>query len=395
MHTDLDTALIENQRIQKERKKKLYTKPGLFRTVDEFMIKKQLIGYGGMAINMSLPKDKKFYGDNDVPDYDFFSTKSIPDIIELSDILSKTYEDVEVRSALNEGTYKIFVNSIPLVDITQIEVELFKNLKKNAIIINKIYYAPYNYLRMSMYQELSRPLGDLTRWKKVYERLELLNSTHPLIIRRCNVDDHTPISPLFKKVLSKVSSCVIFGDYGMYYYQHLFPEKFRTEQQNCVYVLSDESIWDKLKTIDYTKTQYKNKFLNVYEVKVEGIPLLYVFITDSCQSYNVVQVKSKNLKIASYDTILSIYYGLSFMNIKTINKFKILSYCYLLNNVTLKEDPILRRFRMPCIGEQSTYESLRLERDKKYKEYRKTGKNRRLFFKYKPKRSETKKYKKN
>jgi hypothetical protein len=155
--------------------------------------------------------------------------------------------------------------------------------------------------------------------------------------------------------------------------------------------LSDDSIWDKLKSIEYTKTQYKNKFLNVYEVKVDNIPMLYVFITDSCQSYNVIQVKSKKMKIATYDTILSIYYGLSFMNIKSINKFKILSYCYLLNNVT-GEDPIMRRFRMPCIGEQSTYESLRLERDKKYKEYRKTGKNRKLFFKYKPK---TKKYKKN
>ena len=153
MHTELDTALIENQRIQKEQKKKLYTKPALFRTVDEYMIRKQLIGYGGMAINMTLPKDKKFYADNDVPDYDFFSTKAIPDIIELSDILGKTYDDVEVKTALVAGTYKIFVNSIPLVDITQIENELFKNLKKNEIIINKIYYAPYNYLRMSMYQE--------------------------------------------------------------------------------------------------------------------------------------------------------------------------------------------------------------------------------------------------
>ena len=54
----------------------------------------------------------------------------------------------------------------------------------------------------------------------------------------------------------------------------------------------------------------------------------------------------------------------------------------------------MRRFRMPCIGEQSTYESLRLERDKKYKEYRKTGKNRNLFFKYKPKVNETIKFKK-
>ena len=124
MYELLESALFENQKIQKERKKKLYTKPVLFKTVEEFMKRKELIGYGGMAINMSLPKDKKFYRDNDVPDYDFFSNKAIPDIIELSDILAKT-NDVEVKSALNAGTYKIFVNSIPLVDITQIEQNLF------------------------------------------------------------------------------------------------------------------------------------------------------------------------------------------------------------------------------------------------------------------------------
>ena len=29
---------------------------------------------------------------------------------------------------------------------------------------------------MSLYQELSRPLGDTSRWEKVYNRLSLLNS---------------------------------------------------------------------------------------------------------------------------------------------------------------------------------------------------------------------------
>jgi hypothetical protein len=289
------------------------------------------------------------------------------------------------------------VNSIPLVDITQIEDDLFKNLKKTSIPVNKIYYAPYNYLRMSMYQELSRPLGDLTRWKKVYERLELLNTNHPLIIRRCNVDDHNGKSPYFKKILSKLSSCVLFGDYAMYYYQHLFPKRFQTEQQECLYVLSDETVWDKLNGITYTKKQFKNKFLNVYEVMIADKPILYVFITDSCQSYNVIKVKNKKMKIATYDTILSIYYGLSFMDI-SINKFKILSYCYLLTNITEYKDPIMRRFKMPCIGEQSTFETLRHERDLKYKEYRKTGKYRNLFFKYKPNKPKnvtSKKIKKN
>ena len=79
----------------------------------------------------------------------------------------------------------------------------------------------------------------------------------------------------------------------------------------------------------------------------------------------------------------------------SINRYKILSYCYLLTNIKDYNDPIMRRFRMPCIGEQSTFESLRHERDIKYKEFRKTGKYRNLFFKYKPNTSKNKTFKKN
>ena len=81
MYELLEAALFENQKIQKERKKKLHTKPELFKMVEDFMKRKELIGYGGMAINMSLPKDKKFYRDKEVHEYDFFSNKAIPHLI--------------------------------------------------------------------------------------------------------------------------------------------------------------------------------------------------------------------------------------------------------------------------------------------------------------------------
>ena len=107
---ELQIAINENLKYQKKIKRKNYTKPELFNIINDYISKNGLICYGGMAINMSLPKDKKFYRDNDVPDYDFFSNNAIPDIIELTDIIAKKYHDIEVKSALNAGTYKIFVN---------------------------------------------------------------------------------------------------------------------------------------------------------------------------------------------------------------------------------------------------------------------------------------------
>ena len=45
-------------------------------------------------------------------------------------------------------------------------------------------------LRISMYLELSRPDGDISRWSKVFERLSLLNINHPITIEnKCPIDN--------------------------------------------------------------------------------------------------------------------------------------------------------------------------------------------------------------
>ena len=385
MNEELEDALIENLKQQKQERKQRYTRPELFVMIEKFMIRKRLIGYGGMAINSLLPIDKQFYSDIDVPDYDFFSPNAEEDSIMLSNEILKLNQDVEVKSALFEGTYKIFVNAIPIVDITQIDKELFDNLHKSAIRYRGIFYAPYNYLRMSMYQELSRPMGDLSRWQKVYQRLNLMNETHPLVIRRIDVaETNEHDSVVFNEMVDKMKSFVILGDYAMYYYQHLFPKKYQTEKQHCLYVQveNEKDVWSKLKGYKYKLKKHSNKFITFYQVFIDSKCMLYVFITDSCQSYNTVD----GFKIASYDTMLSIYYILSFMDhIPEINIRKLLSYCFLLENIKKTNDPVMRRFRMPCNGTQKTYEEIRQDRDKKYKIYKKTGKYRHLFFRYRPK----------
>ena len=57
---------------------------------------------------------------------------------------------------------------------------------KRSFDVQGIYYAPINYLRMSMYLELSRPKGDVGRWEKVLKRLGLLNKNYPLDSKVCN-----------------------------------------------------------------------------------------------------------------------------------------------------------------------------------------------------------------
>ena len=83
--------------------------------VEQFIREKKLICYGGTAINNILPMEDQFYDkDVDIPDYDFFSINAVNDAKELADIyLSKGYSDVEAKSGVHKGTYKVFVNFKP------------------------------------------------------------------------------------------------------------------------------------------------------------------------------------------------------------------------------------------------------------------------------------------
>lgn len=150
--------------------------------VEKFIADKKLICYGGTAINNILPEDAQFYNkDIELPDYDFYSDKALDHAKELADIYYKAgYEDVEAKSGVHHGTYKVFVNFTGIADITQMEPALFKAISRDSIIKKGISYAPPDFLRMAMYLELSRPDGDVSRWEKVQKRLTLLNTHYPL-----------------------------------------------------------------------------------------------------------------------------------------------------------------------------------------------------------------------
>ena len=104
----------------------------IIKIVEEFLRDKKLICYGGTAINNILPEKDQFYNkDLEIPDYDFFSPNALDDAKELADIYAKSgYDSIEAKSGVHHGTYKVYVNYIPVADITFLEKELFASLKK-------------------------------------------------------------------------------------------------------------------------------------------------------------------------------------------------------------------------------------------------------------------------
>ena len=159
--------------------------------IEDFLKDRQLICYGGTAINNILPVRDQFYDrELELPDYDCYSKTPVNDAKELADIYySEGFVDVEAKAGVHHGTYKVFVNFMPVADITYLAEPLYDAIRKDAIRVKGILYAPANFLRMSMYLELSRPRGDVSRWEKVLKRLTLLNRNKPLRKKTCNKVD--------------------------------------------------------------------------------------------------------------------------------------------------------------------------------------------------------------
>lgn len=155
--------------------------------VEDFLRKKHRLCYGGQAINAHLPSKYKFYDPEfSIPDYDFFTPNQNSDItLIVKDLKKAGFTEVSVREGMHEGTIKIYVDYIPVADMTSIDPKLYRILSKREYRIDGISYLDANTLRMLMYLELSRPRGEIGRWSKVFERLSLFNEFVP--VKHCKI----------------------------------------------------------------------------------------------------------------------------------------------------------------------------------------------------------------
>ena len=384
--------------------------------VEEFIIKKKCICYGGTAINNILPVSQQFYNKSiELPDYDFYSTKALDHAKELADIYNaEGFNEVEAKAGVHHGTYKVFVNFIPVADITQLNREIFNKIKKEAITVNKILYAPPNFLRMSMYLELSRPRGDVSRWEKVLKRLILLNNNYPIKTFKCNKkflmqrNFTTPINNI-QKLYNIIKNTfinmklVFFGGYANVLYSHYMPKKLRTKLKKIpdFDVLSEnpKESADTLKNIliknNYTDVSIKRhsgigEIIAVhYEITVQGETVAFIYEPLACHSYNIININNKPVKIATIDTMLSFFLAFIYSDRIYYDHNRILCMVHQLFMVQqknrLKQKGLLKRFSINCFGNQESLEDIRSEKAQKYSELQRgTREYEEWFLKYNP-----------
>ena len=367
--------------------------------VENFLRRKKLVAYGGTAINSILPKEDQFYNmEYELPDYDFFTPNALDDAKELCDIYVKEgFVEVEAKNGVHEGTYKVYVNFMPVADVTYLHKDIFNAIKKEAIRVAGIYYAPPNFLRMSMYLELSRPAGEISRWEKVLKRLTLLNKNYPLKAHNCGevdferkMEDRTNVDEIYETVRDTLidQGVVFFGGYAMTLYSSYMPRALQRkfEKNPDFDVLSEdpettsEILKERLQDIGIKSVKiFKKPAIGEivaphYEIRVGPDTVAFIYQPIACHSYNVIKIHGSTIKIATIDTMLSFYLAFLYAARDYYDPDRILCMAQYLFKVQqqnrLRQKGLLKRFSINCYGHQLTMEEIRAQKSEKYMELR-------------------------
>ena len=391
---------------EKRKGKKTVSDPDVKKIIsilEDFLKKKRLVCYGGTAINNILPLDDQFYDkDIEIPDYDFYSPDALDDAVELADIYYDAgFQEVEAKAGVHHGTYKVYVNFIPVADITYLEKSLFKRVQKEAIRVYGILYCPPNFLRMNMYLELSRPAGDISRWEKVLKRLILLNKNYPLRGKHCD-------PKLFQREFERIDAkeeeqlyytvrdsfidqgLIFFGGYASFLYSAYMPAKQKKLFQKTpdFDVLAEEPeqaaaiLKERLEDFDYKGIQIiKHNGIGEliaphYEIKVKinniEETVAFIYKPLACHSYNTIKKGNKTVRVATIDTMLSFYFAFFYSEREYYDENRILCMAQYLFDVQqknrLQQKGLLKRFSINCYGKQDTLEEMRNTKAEMYKE---------------------------
>lgn len=384
----------------------------VFDITKKFIRDNGLMLYGGAALN-ALVKDK-FYKKYDLPDYDFFSYDAQKHAKQLANLYAKAgYKYTEAKPGNHYGTYKVYASFIPVADITQIPKQLFLKMKKKAVFSKdlKLHTVPLDYLRMAIYIELSRPAGDISRWSKIYERLQLFNKYHPIKKPSKDIYIKYKKDESLNKILNVVKDYIIFKKlvvFGTYGFSQFVPHKnvefpkldknmsffdvlainAKTTISELVLILKNigfhiDTKQRKIKSIKLFGSRAIVKrsglssdefFGTHYSLSYKNNLIINIFQTEACYAY----FEYNNMRVASIDTMLSFFYAYKFTTRNYINvskvQFMIEHLFHLQHKNKLSKDIKYKRFGLECYGKQKTLIDMKKEKHERIQRKDKTMK---------------------
>ena len=324
--------------------------------VKEFLQTHPVMCYGGTAINNLLPEEDRFYDPaTTIPDYDFYSkTPQEHAMILANKLVEAGIETVEAKPGMHLGTFKVFADYEGVADITHLDEDIFDRLWKEDVVKDNIHYVTPNFLRLSMYLELSRPRGDVSRWTKVYSRLQLLNKHYPMVCPESKKprEDRALTEAQRKEIQKLLESkpVVLLGITASQIHQRKAPQ-----WSAPVTILAEPEVRDALNKDETTERFEGSEILpgHVDVLDDDGDVVLRIHETAACHSYHQM---ANGVRVASIPTMLQFFFAYMYSGADEAEITHLL--CVSQRLVDLASRKEKRRYALltpiDCIGTQET-----------------------------------------
>jgi len=370
--------------------------------VYNFMKHNRVLAYGGTALNNLLPKAKQFYDpEKDVPDYDFYSETPQKHAKAVADLLDKAkIFNVEVKPGIHLGTFKVFADYVAVADVSHLNKPIFDKLWNDSIIRDGVRYVPPNFLRMSVYLELSRPRGFVERWKKVYSRIRLLNEEYPVI---CPTSDEAVNEEYASPdVRDKLEDILMSNDVVLLGFNASMIQAGKHEWKLPLDLLVEPQNFDRItKSVIsiFGKSEVKKRefeeygeLLPAHADIVHGNKLLVrVYETIACHSYHKLP---SGLMVASIPTLLNFFFAMLYADkefLEHTSRQRLVCTAHKLMEIANNSSK--RRFKLltpiTCLGKQEDITDMMRKKSELYSDLSKNKKSSeflRYFFSYSPKK---------
>lgn len=358
----------------------------IFKDAITFLKTQKVLLYGGQAIHELMPKKHKIYPPNTLPDIDVFAVNAVKIGVGIVSFLKlKGYDNdtIQLKEAMNKGTFKVFAQGMPIVDITDVDTVTYKRLAKHSVATSSIGLRIVNpqYLRLSMHMILSQSV-DSHRWEKTYSRL--VNFYHVFKPKQCVVSSSRP-SKIPGNLLEQIYDIVRNSPYIVFGHRELenmlgkrLPMDTKVPKINII-VKDDVQrvariIIDMLhdaKDISVSEVYPADKFMSdSIVVSYNKEPLFALFKTDVCLTYNNIN----GFNVASIHTLIRMYMSmLMTTNTKAFKMFEKTVECYanmasiLEQKLTGKKRNVLQEFVTQCYGPVKGKVTLKREMIQRFK----------------------------
>jgi hypothetical protein len=352
----------------------------LFKLAVRFLKKEHVLMYGGSALNDLMPEKLKFYPEQTMPDIDVF-TKNAKGVAHrvVQAYKKKGYELASFREALHENTYKVFVDGLQVLDISDVPEHVYKKLSRGSVkgslglkIVNP------DFLRMSLHLMLSHP-NDAHRWTKVYQRLVYFYTVFPP--KKC--PSHTKDEFKDKKgapteLVEKFMAWLKDKPYVMFGGQQIQHMLFKTDSLAFSWpkgtyadILASENVVQVaervIKDLGDKELKVSSKFegdMFVPEhvfVTYKNHKLFGIYHTDYCVSY----VELHKVRLASFHTLCELYMNFLFSSYPQHSKEHLTCIINMLGAIQLKlirkpsQKKLYQQFVLDCFGPQAGLITLR------------------------------------